>query len=118
MSHYRYLSKISRSLKGTIMTTKKLFTNVRLIDGLADQAVNGVSMLIEGERISQIAQGSIDVLEDVEVIDLSGKTILPGLIDTHIHTVMIDSECFPLFLAAGFAEGGRSSFYLMLGQPR
>ena len=98
------------------MTNKTLFTNVRLIDGLADQAVSGVSILVEGERIAQVNQGNIDVSDDVAVIDLSGKTVMPGLIDTHIHTVMMDSECFPLFLAAGVTTardvGGRLDLVL------
>ena len=95
---------------------KTLFTNARLIDGIADQAITGISMLVEGERIAKISQGTIDVADDVDVVDLSGKTLVPGLIDTHIHTVMMDSECFPLFLAAGVTTardvGGRLDLVL------
>lgn len=98
------------------MTEKILFTNARLIDGLADQPMSGVSILIEGERISRVEQGSINVGDEVKVIDLTGKTVVPGLIDTHIHTVMMDSECFPLFLAAGVTTardvGGRLDLVL------
>lgn len=96
--------------------TATLFTNARLIDGLADQALSGVSILIQGERIAEVRQGEISAGGDVTVIDLSGKTIVPGLIDTHIHTVMMDSECFPLFLAAGVTTardvGGRLDLVL------
>lgn len=69
---------------------KVLFKNARLIDGVSDQPVNGVSILVEGERITQVLQGDIPVSESVETIDLSGKTVMPGLIDTHVHTVMMD----------------------------
>jgi len=41
---------------------KTLFTNARLIDGIADQAITGISMLVEGERIAKISQGNIDVM--------------------------------------------------------
>lgn len=98
------------------MGNKQLFTNARLIDGLADQPLNGMSILVEGERISEVRAGSIDTSGDVEVIDLTGKTVVPGLIDTHVHTVMMDSECFPLFLAAGVTTardvGGRLDLVL------
>ena len=78
-----------------------LLKNARLIDGIADQAQSGVSILIDGERISQVASGEIAVPPDTQVIDLGGKTVLPGLIDTHVHTTFMDKESLPLFLAAG-----------------
>jgi len=41
---------------------------------------------------------------------------MPGLIDTLVHTVMMDSECLPLFLAAGVTTardvGGRLDLVL------
>ena len=78
-----------------------LLKNARLIDGIADHAQAGVSILINGERISQVASGEIPVPPDTQVIDLDGKTVLPGLIDTHVHTTFMDKESLPLFLAAG-----------------
>jgi hypothetical protein len=35
------------------------------------------------------------------VIDVKGKTVVPGLIDTHVHTTLMGDEGLPLFLAAG-----------------
>ncbi len=78
-----------------------LLKNARLIDGIADQVQSGVSILIDGERISQVASGDISAPPDTRVIDLGGKTVLPGLIDTHVHTTFMDKESLPLFLAAG-----------------
>ncbi|MEZ0122562.1 MAG: hypothetical protein AB9Q22_14160 [Candidatus Reddybacter sp.] len=50
------------------------------------------------------------------MIGLSGKTVMLGLIDTHVRTVMMDSECLPLFLPAGVATaldvGGRLDLVL------
>ncbi len=78
-----------------------LLKNARLIDGIADQVQSGVSILIDGERISQVASSDISAPPDTRVIDLGGKTVLPGLIDTHVHTTFMDKESLPLFLAAG-----------------
>ena len=78
-----------------------LLKNARLIDGIADQPQPGVSILIDGERISQVASGEITAPPGTRIIDLGGKTVLPGLIDTHVHTTFMDKESLPLFLAAG-----------------
>lgn len=81
--------------------TQTLLKNARLIDGIADQPQEGVSIVITGERISHVERGEIPAPPGAQVIDLGGKTVLPGLIDTHVHATFMDRECLPLFLAAG-----------------
>lgn len=97
------------------MTQATLFTSARVIDGLSPQARTDVSILVEGERITRVVEGPL-AAPGATVVDLAGKTVLPGLIDTHIHTVMMDAECFPLFLAAGVTTardvGGRLDLVL------
>src|SRR5690349_7037854 len=78
-----------------------LLKNARLIDGIADQAQTGMSILVSGDRISKVERGEIPVPPDAQIIDVGGKTILPGLIDTHVHSTLMDRESLPLFLAAG-----------------
>ena len=79
----------------------QVYTNARLIDGLADQPQEGVSIVVDGERISQITGSEAPAPAGAEVIDLTGKTVVPGLIDTHVHATLLDSESLPLFIAAG-----------------
>jgi len=62
-----------------------LIENVTLIDGTGRPAVAGASVLVEGERISRIARGSIDAPGGTNRIDGSGKFLIPGLMDMHIH---------------------------------
>ena len=78
-----------------------LLKNARVIDGIANQPQTGASILVTGDRISKVERGEIPVPPDAQVIDLGGKTVLSGLIDTHIHSTFMDRECMPLFLAAG-----------------
>ena len=59
-------------------------TGVTLIDGTGADPVPGASLVIEDGRIASV--GSLDRLpQGAEVIDASGMTLLPGLIDSHVH---------------------------------
>ena len=60
-----------------------LITNARVIDGTGRIIEEG-SLLIEGEHILAIAEGSTDP-QNARVIDAGGMTMLPGFIDTHRH---------------------------------
>lgn len=67
-----------------------LITNVRLWDGLSDQAIDGAAVLIAGSAIAWIgARDSIPAeAAGAEVVSGRGGTLLPGLIDAHIHLAL------------------------------
>jgi cytosine/adenosine deaminase-related metal-dependent hydrolase len=78
-----------------------LLQNARLIDGLADHPRENVSILVTDDRITAVEQRPLTPAPDTQVIDLQGKTVVPGLIDTHVHSTFVGSASLPLFLAAG-----------------
>jgi imidazolonepropionase-like amidohydrolase len=63
----------------------------RLIDVRAGRVLNDRAILVVGERIKSVGEAG-EVLKaapkDAVVIDLSGATVLPGLIDCHTHVLL------------------------------
>ncbi|MDR3513859.1 MAG: amidohydrolase family protein [Caulobacteraceae bacterium] len=72
-------------------TGPTLIRKVRVIDGLGGAPREDQDVLVEAGRIAQIAPGgSIRPAADVKVIDGEGQTLLPGLMDLHVHFVGVD----------------------------
>ncbi len=61
-----------------------LITNANIFDGKSDTLATGMSVLVEGNKITKIAK-SIPVPAGATVIDAKGRTLTPGLIDAHVH---------------------------------
>src|SRR5689334_243912 len=59
----------------------------RVIDGLHDEVREGVTILVAGGTISAIGS-SIRIPPDARIVDLTGATVLPGLIDCHTHVLL------------------------------
>src|SRR4029077_19271895 len=63
-------------------TTSQLIRDVRVFDG--EHVLEHRSVLIEGGKISRIGGSELEVA-NAEVVDGRGRTLLPGLIDAHVH---------------------------------
>ncbi len=68
-----------------------LFRNLRLFDGLGDTLAEGMEVLVEGERIKEISDRPITA-SGARVVDAGGRTLMPGLIDAHIHAYGVDAD--------------------------
>ena len=55
-----------------------------LFDGKSDSVRKNVTLLVEGETIKEVGTAAAGA----DVIDLSSRTCLPGLIDTHTHVLL------------------------------
>jgi imidazolonepropionase-like amidohydrolase len=68
-----------------VETESYLLDNVRVIIGDGSVLESG-ALLVDGGRIRAVGlRSEIELDSSVEVIDLSGKTIMPALIDSHAH---------------------------------
>jgi len=67
----------------------KVLKGGTLIDGTGTGPVPGVMVVIRGQRIEAVTtRADGDWPSEAEIIDVSGMTILPGLIDCHDHLAM------------------------------
>ena len=65
-----------------------LFTRFRLFDGTSSTLRDGLSLLVEGNRITALATGNPAAPDGAHVIDCGGRTVMPGLIDAHWHSII------------------------------
>ena len=73
-----------------------------LVNVRRGEAIQNGAVLVQGERIIQVgARDTLQVPNDVQVIDARGKWILPGFIDMHVHLRDLDLLPLGLFLANG-----------------
>ena len=66
-----------------------------IISGKGETPIPNGLILVDGNRIHTVgSQDSLPIPGDAEVIDLGTATLLPGLIDTHVHLVMnMEEDC-------------------------
>ena len=63
------------------------FSNARVFDGVNEACPEGMSVLVEGDRIREV---SGKPLKADRTIDCGGRTLMPGLIDAHFHAYACD----------------------------
>lgn len=62
------------------------FTNVTLIDGSGGVPRSGMTIAITGGKIADLfITGKKRLPSDVRVLDMRGRYVIPGLIDSHVH---------------------------------
>lgn len=72
------------------MMTSFLFKNARVFDGTHGECPEGMQVLVEYGVIREVSDKPIKA-HDAHVIDVAGRTLMPGLIDAHVHA------CTPTF---------------------
>jgi imidazolonepropionase-like amidohydrolase len=64
----------------------------KLIDVKALSVLNNMSIIVEGKKIVAVQAGFVDGAKGDQIINLKNKTVMPGLIDMHVH---LESETNP-----------------------
>ena len=69
--------------------TQLLLKNFKMLDPEQDELRDAHNILIEGEKIREVSDRPI-VAKDASVIDCGGRTLMPGLIDAHVHVFLLE----------------------------
>jgi imidazolonepropionase-like amidohydrolase len=77
---------------GTARPRRTLYRDAALADGQSDRLDVGLSVLVEGGRIAWIRPAGDEPdpgpADGLEIVDSSGATIVPGLVDAHSHVTL------------------------------
>ncbi len=65
--------------------SRTLFTNGLVFDG-ENEPRSGVTVVVEDRHIRGVDSGSVPAAEGDRVIDLAGRTLMPGMVQSHFHT--------------------------------
>lgn len=85
-------------------------TNATVVDGTGSAPMEGQTILLRGSMIEAVGPtGSVEVPEGATEMDLSGKTVIPGIIGLHNHTfyttssrsIQLNYSAPRLYLASG-----------------
>ena len=66
-----------------------LFRNARIFDGTSAECAEGMSVLVADGLIREISAQPL-AAPSAQVIDVGGRTLMPGLIDAHVHAFASD----------------------------
>jgi N-acetylglucosamine-6-phosphate deacetylase len=55
---------------------------------LPDRVASGLTLVLEGERIADLTSGPRELGSHEVRVDLSGRLVVPGFVDVHVHGVL------------------------------
>jgi len=88
--------------------SRTTFINARIFDGVRSEYLDESVVVVEDDCIMAVDRRPGSSMTG-EVIDVGGRTLMPGLIDAHCHVLgsslkVTDTETQPLTYVAGYAS--------------
>ena len=72
------------------------FVGGKVITMKGEQVIENGVVLVEGNKIKAVGtKGQVNIPSDATIIDITGKTVMPGLIDAHAHGPQGSNEIIP-----------------------
>jgi len=66
-----------------------------LIDGTGAEPLENATVVVEGSKITGVGRAEdVEIPEKARVVDATGKTVMPGLIDSHLHLMGMKTDNF------------------------
>ena len=86
-----------------------VFEGARLIVGDGSAAIEDAVFVVEGDRITQAGQrADVEIPESATRVDLSGKTVMPTLVNTHLHLASTRAERIDQLQHMAYYGAGRA----------
>ena len=86
--------------------------HARLVDGTGAPPVENATVLIEEGRISAVGRGAeVEIPDGATTLDAKGRTVVPGLIDSHYHMNYPNTREQPFILDESLCSF-RASYHL------
>ena len=92
---------LSRLIGRPSRTNSVAFTNVTVIDGTGSAPKPGMTVTVADGRITGISAGRLEIPKNTIIVDGSGKFLLPGFWDMHVHIQRDPELNYGLFIANG-----------------
>ena len=90
------------------MTNAIHFINGKVLDAEAGVLRDGLGVLVKDGRIAEVGSGIMAPAETT-VVDLGGRTLMPGLIDCHVHVVAESLDLWSNMIAPSSLAGLRAA---------
>lgn len=84
-----------------------IFENCELFDGVSAELREGVHIRVNGERIAEVSDKAISDSQ-ARRIDAAGRTVMPGLIDAHVHVIATSVNLGHLGLEPAMLTGAKA----------
>lgn len=90
------VTNLSYQQKVDIPAGRVAFVGGKVITMEGEQVIENGVVLVEGNKIKAVgSRAQVEIPSNAKVIDISGKTLMPGLIDAHAHGSQGSSEIIP-----------------------